>query len=78
MHDDMVLNRCVSVPFVRKLHSMGLHCYMIYVKNGSVWKINTTSLILKISLPNLQVYARKIVDFISKTEGPVNFNRPVF
>ena len=26
----MVLNSCVSVPFVKKLHSMRMHCYMIY------------------------------------------------
>ena len=30
----MVLIRCVSVPFVKRLHSMRMHCYVISVKMG--------------------------------------------
>ena len=66
---------------------MRMHCYVISVKMGLFWKINTTALILKISLPNLQgtldEYAflqrpdlcEKNVDFISKTGVPVYFEQ---
>ena len=86
----MVLNCCVSVPFVEKLLSMRMHCYVIYVKNGTFWKNQHCSLNIEdiftkftghpMNWTNMmsskgQVYGKKTVDFISKKEGPVYFEQ---
>ena len=58
----MVLNRCVSVPFVNKLHSMRMHCYVIYIN----WH-NTLAL-----LTRLMFYKnRLIIPSIVKSKATV-------
>ena len=86
----MVVNRCVSVPFVKRLHSMRMHCYVISVKKWvllenqhyipNIEDIFTKFTRHPMNWTNMmsskgQVYAIKIVDFISKTEGPLYFEQ---
>ena len=51
----MILIRCVSVPFVKRLHSMRMHCYVISVKK---W----------VFLEN-QIYSLNIEDIFAKFTG---------
>ena len=86
----MVVNCCVSVPFVKRLHSMRMHCYVISVKKWvllenqhyipNIEDIFTKFTRHPMNWTNImsskgQVYAIKIVDFISKTEGPLYFEQ---
>ena len=86
----MVVNCCVSVPFVKRLHSMRMHCYVISVKKWVLLENqhyipNIEDIFTKFTRhpmnwtnmmsPKGQVYAKKIVDFISKTEGPLYFEQ---
>ena len=86
----MVVNCCVSVPFVKRLHSMRMHCYVISVKKWvllenqhyipNIEDIFTKFTRHPMNWTNMmsskgQVYAIKIVDFISKTEGPLYFEQ---
>ena len=86
----MVVNCCVSVPFVKRLHSMRMHCYVISVKKWVLLEnqhyiLNIEDIFTKftghpMNWTNMmsskgQVYAIRIVHFISKTEGPLYFEQ---
>ena len=73
----MILIRCVSVPFVKRLHSMRMHCYVISVKKwvfmeNQHYSLNIEDIFTKFTGHPMnwlnmisskgQVYAKKAVD----------------
>ena len=56
----MILIRCVSVPFVKRLHSMRMHCYVISVK----WYLHKSANILYWIIVCFEQACRSRVSFV--------------
>ena len=90
MHDNVWWSSIVVFHLLRKLHSMKMHCYMIYIKTwvfleNPNYSLNIEDIFTKFTGHPMnwinmmsskgQVYAKKTVYFISKKEGPVYFEQ---